>query len=74
MEAAAFMKTSQLSELILSQIWELADTAGKGYLDKQTFSVAMKLIAVAQTGQDPTPASLTQSHPPPNMVQYSCAA
>ncbi|ELT99399.1 hypothetical protein CAPTEDRAFT_88641, partial [Capitella teleta] len=67
MEAAAYMKKSGLSEHILSHIWEMADAAGKGYLDKHTFSVAMKLIAVAQTGQEATSASLTQLHPPPNM-------
>lgn len=64
-----FQAKGQLGLFFFSnQIWEMADPSGKGYLDKQAFCAAMKLIAVAQTGQEASLALLTTDHPPPNMV------
>ncbi|CAG13503.1 unnamed protein product, partial [Tetraodon nigroviridis] len=47
------------------QIWDLADPEGKGYLDKQGFFVALRLVAGAQSGQDVSLSSLGLTAPPP---------
>uniref|UniRef100_H3DQX9 Epidermal growth factor receptor pathway substrate 15-like 1a n=1 Tax=Tetraodon nigroviridis TaxID=99883 RepID=H3DQX9_TETNG len=46
-------------------IWDLADPEGKGYLDKQGFFVALRLVAGAQSGQDVSLSSLGLTAPPP---------
>ena len=51
------------------QIWDLSDPTGKGYLDKTGFTVALKLIALAQTRQDLTITNLTMETPAPNLVK-----
>ncbi|XP_031620846.1 epidermal growth factor receptor substrate 15-like 1 isoform X2 [Contarinia nasturtii] len=48
--AAKFLKKSGLSDVVLSRIWDLSDPTGKGYLDKSGLFVALKLVALAQTG------------------------
>ncbi|KAJ8270940.1 hypothetical protein GJAV_G00120980 [Gymnothorax javanicus] len=64
-EGALFLKKSGLSGSTLGKIWELADPNGKGYLDKQGFFVAMRLVACAQNGRDVSIASLALPVPPP---------
>uniref|UniRef100_A0A667IDG1 Epidermal growth factor receptor pathway substrate 15 n=1 Tax=Lynx canadensis TaxID=61383 RepID=A0A667IDG1_LYNCA len=49
-DAAVFLKRSGLPDLILGKIWDLADTNGKGILNKQEFFVALRLVACAQNG------------------------
>ncbi|CAB1314074.1 unnamed protein product, partial [Coregonus sp. 'balchen'] len=51
-EAALFLKKSGLPDVTLGKIWDLADPDGKGFLDKQGFYVALRLVACAQSGQD----------------------
>ena len=46
----------------------MSDPHGKGYLEKSGFFVALKLIALGQNGQDPSPAKLTVDAPQPNLV------
>uniref|UniRef100_A0A8C0F0B5 Epidermal growth factor receptor pathway substrate 15 like 1 n=1 Tax=Bubo bubo TaxID=30461 RepID=A0A8C0F0B5_BUBBB len=50
------------------QIWDLADPEGKGYLDKQGFYVALRLVACAQNGHDVNLSSLNLTVPPPKFV------
>ncbi|KAL3868078.1 hypothetical protein ACJMK2_040915 [Sinanodonta woodiana] len=70
LDAAVFLKKSNLKENILSQVWDLSDPTGKGYLEKPGFFVALKLIALAQNGQDLSIAKLTTETPPPNLGPY----
>ncbi|XP_065604916.1 epidermal growth factor receptor substrate 15-like 1 isoform X5 [Cyrtonyx montezumae] len=64
-EAALFLKKSGLSDIVLGKIWDLADPEGKGYLDKQGFYVALRLVACAQNGHEVTLSSLNLTVPPP---------
>ncbi|XP_073415966.1 epidermal growth factor receptor substrate 15-like 1 isoform X1 [Dendrobates tinctorius] len=70
-EAALFLKKSALSDVILGKIWDLADPDGKGYLDKQGFYVALRLVACAQSGHEVTLASLNMPVPQPKFSDTS---
>lgn len=67
LQAATFLKKSGLKQSYLSQIWELADSKGKGSLDKQGFFVALKLIALVQNGHEASINNLLISTPAPKM-------
>ena len=54
--------------ILFFQVWELSDPTGKGFLDKDGFFVAVKLIALAQNGQDVSMANVNAQIPPPTMV------
>uniref|UniRef100_A0A8C8R894 Epidermal growth factor receptor pathway substrate 15 n=1 Tax=Pelusios castaneus TaxID=367368 RepID=A0A8C8R894_9SAUR len=69
--AAAFLKKSGLTDLILGKIWDLADTDGKGILNKQEFFVALRLVACAQNGLDVSLSSLNLPVPPPRFTDTS---
>uniref|UniRef100_A0ACB8F459 Epidermal growth factor receptor substrate 15 n=1 Tax=Sphaerodactylus townsendi TaxID=933632 RepID=A0ACB8F459_9SAUR len=47
------------------KIWDLADTDGKGILNKQEFFVALRLVACAQNGLDVSLSSLNSPVSPP---------
>ncbi|XP_044285914.1 epidermal growth factor receptor substrate 15 isoform X2 [Varanus komodoensis] len=64
-DAAVFLKKSGLTDLILGKIWDLADTDGKGILNKQEFFVALRLVSCAQNGLDVSLSSLNLPVPPP---------
>ncbi|XP_070604515.1 epidermal growth factor receptor substrate 15-like 1 isoform X1 [Erythrolamprus reginae] len=64
-DAALFLKKSGLADAILGKIWDLADPEGKGFLDKQGFFIAMRLIACAQSGHDVVLSNLNLTLPPP---------
>jgi len=68
MDAARFLKKSQLSDVILSKIWDMADPQSRGSLDKSGLFVALKLCALAQTGKDLNMSNLNLELPPPKMV------
>ncbi|XP_068090304.1 epidermal growth factor receptor substrate 15-like 1 isoform X2 [Hyperolius riggenbachi] len=70
-EAALFLKKSALSDIVLGKIWDLADPEGKGYLDKQGFYVALRLVACAQSGHEINLASLNIPVPPPKFNDTS---
>uniref|UniRef100_A0A3Q4HWP3 Epidermal growth factor receptor pathway substrate 15-like 1a n=1 Tax=Neolamprologus brichardi TaxID=32507 RepID=A0A3Q4HWP3_NEOBR len=67
-EAALFLKKSGLPDLTLGKIWDLADPDGKGYLDKQGFYVALRLVACAQNSLEVSLSSLSLTVPPPKFV------
>ncbi|CAG5117244.1 unnamed protein product, partial [Candidula unifasciata] len=67
LDAANFLKRSKLSDTILSQVWDMSDPMGKGYLEKAGFFVALKLIALAQSKQEMSVAKLTVETPPPDL-------
>lgn len=68
MDAARFLKKSQLSDVILSKIWDMADPQSRGSLDKTGMFVALKLCAFAQAGRELNIANLSQDIAPPKMV------
>ncbi|XP_072457382.1 epidermal growth factor receptor substrate 15-like 1 isoform X5 [Notamacropus eugenii] len=70
-EAALFLKKSGLSDIVLGKIWDLADPEGKGFLDKQGFYVALRLIACAQNGHEVNLSSLNLNLPPPKFHDTS---
>ncbi|XP_026200794.1 epidermal growth factor receptor substrate 15-like 1 isoform X4 [Anabas testudineus] len=70
-EAALFLKKSGLPDITLGKIWDLADPDGKGYLDKQGFYVALRLVACAQSGQEVSLSSLNLTVPPPKFVSLT---
>ncbi|XP_006839819.1 PREDICTED: epidermal growth factor receptor substrate 15 [Chrysochloris asiatica] len=70
-DAAAFLKKSGLPDLILGKIWDLADTDGKGILNKQEFFVALRLVACAQNGLDVSLSSLNLPVAPPRFHDTS---
>ncbi|KAF8793285.1 Epidermal growth factor receptor substrate like protein [Argiope bruennichi] len=49
----------------------MSDPQGKGFLDKQGFYVALKLIALHQNGKDLTLANMNLDLPPPQMQTAS---
>ncbi|XP_055636494.1 epidermal growth factor receptor substrate 15-like 1 isoform X2 [Toxorhynchites rutilus septentrionalis] len=52
LDAAKFLKKSGLSDVVLSRVWDLSDPNGRGFLNKEGFFVALKLIGLAQEGSD----------------------
>ncbi|XP_074762334.1 epidermal growth factor receptor substrate 15 isoform X3 [Athene noctua] len=70
-DAAVFLKKSGLTDLVLGKIWDLADTDGKGILNKQEFFVALRLVACAQNGLDVSLSSLNLPVPPPRFTDTS---
>lgn len=74
MEAARFLKKSGLSDVVLSRVWDLSDPGGRGALDKAGFFVALKLVAMAQSGRDVNLSNMQlQDLPPPKMGEYKVA-
>ncbi|XP_054835580.1 epidermal growth factor receptor substrate 15-like 1 isoform X3 [Eublepharis macularius] len=64
-DAALFLKKSGLADAVLGKIWDLADPEGKGFLDKQGFFIALRLVACAQSGHDVSLTNLHLTLPPP---------
>eukprot|EP01137_Pigoraptor_chileana_P029101 Opistho-2@13861 len=62
--AATYFRTSALSDAMLAQIWTLA-VGGKPSVDKQSFFVALKLIALAQNGKEVALSNLSAQTPMP---------
>lgn len=61
------LKTSGLPTQLLGLIWEEADYAKRGYLDKRGVFIALKLVAAAQSGQSPSSACLGLPLGPPSL-------
>ncbi|CAG2162615.1 unnamed protein product, partial [Oppiella nova] len=66
-DAANFLKKSGLSQATLGKIWDLSDPNCKGFLDKRSLFVALKLIALVQNGRQPSIADLALNIPAPKM-------
>uniref|UniRef100_A0A674PPB5 Epidermal growth factor receptor pathway substrate 15 n=1 Tax=Takifugu rubripes TaxID=31033 RepID=A0A674PPB5_TAKRU len=67
-DAAVFLKRSGLADLVLGKIWDLADSERKGFLNKQQFFVALRLVACAQNGLEVALKSLSVAVQPPKFV------
>ncbi|XDV49313.1 hypothetical protein PO909_018588 [Leuciscus waleckii] len=70
-DAALFLKTSGLADLVLGKIWDLADSERKGSLNKQQFFVALRLVACAQNGLEVSLKCLNTAVPPPKFHDTS---
>ncbi|KAI5610165.1 epidermal growth factor receptor substrate 15 isoform X1 [Silurus asotus] len=64
-DAALFLKRSGLSDLVLGKIWDLADSERKGFLNKQQFFFALRLVACAQNDLEVALKSLAVAVPSP---------
>ena len=53
--------------LIFLQIWNLSDPNATGFLDKQGFFLALRLVALCQSGKEPCVANLSLSDPLPKL-------
>lgn len=70
MLAAKFLKKSGLSDVVLSRIWDLSDPTGRGFLDRQGLFVALKLVALAQAGNDINMGNINlETSNPPKVVR-----
>nr|XP_043631734.1 actin cytoskeleton-regulatory complex protein pan1 [Erigeron canadensis] len=54
-EAVSFFQASNLPKPVLAQIWQHADQNRTGFLGRQEFYNALKLVTVAQSKRDLTP-------------------
>ncbi|EDV22349.1 uncharacterized protein TRIADDRAFT_58856 [Trichoplax adhaerens] len=61
------LKKSNLKESVLHQIWELGDSSKDGYLNKKSFCIVLKLIALAQCGRDFSLSNVNFPAPPPDL-------
>ncbi|GAA0164120.1 membrane traffic protein [Lithospermum erythrorhizon] len=57
-EAVGFFKASNLSQNVLAQIWNYADHNKTGFLGRQEFYNALKLVTVAQSKRELTPETV----------------
>ncbi|CAH8306058.1 unnamed protein product [Eruca vesicaria subsp. sativa] len=55
-EAVAFFQRSGLHKNVLAQVWSHADAKNAGYLGREEFYNALKLVTVAQSRRELTPA------------------
>ncbi|XP_053694497.1 epidermal growth factor receptor substrate 15-like 1 isoform X2 [Sabethes cyaneus] len=67
-DAAKFLKKSGLSDVVLSRIWDLSDPTGRGFLTKEGFFVALKLIGLAQEGSEFNMKNIYNELPKPPKV------
>ena len=59
-DAVTFFSKSSLNQQALAKVWGCADLNRQGYLDKDGFIRAMRVIALAQIGVSPSVANLEQ--------------
>eukprot|EP00898_Chlorokybus_atmophyticus_P007677 jgi/Chlat1/7910/Chrsp68S07352 len=57
-DAIQFFARSQLRRETLAKIWVMADASRSGFLDKRAFARAMRLISLAQAGEEITPENI----------------
>eukprot|EP00250_Pteridium_aquilinum_P014854 c22237_g1_i1 orf=56-3061(+) len=77
-EAVSFFQGANLNREVLAKIWQYADQGQTGYLSRAEFYNALKLVTVAQTGRDLTPAIVSRalngpaaSQIPAPQIQYA---
>jgi hypothetical protein len=55
LEAINFFKATNIPQPTLAKIWKFADEGQRGFLSRQQFYNALKLVTIVQTGQELTP-------------------
>ncbi|KAK9062094.1 hypothetical protein SSX86_019279 [Deinandra increscens subsp. villosa] len=68
-EAVTFFKASGLPMPVLAQIWAHAEQKGTGYLGRAEFNNYLKLVTVAQSKRELTPAIVKAALNGPNSAQ-----
>ncbi|KAI2642050.1 hypothetical protein GGS21DRAFT_537300 [Xylaria nigripes] len=63
--AVQFFEKTRLDSRILGEIWQIADRENRGFLEATGFGVALRLIAHAQAGREPTSELALQQGPLP---------
>lgn len=66
-EAVPFFSQSNLSEVVLANIWDLADIRQEGRLNRDEFAVAMYLIRQQRMKQGDLPQTLPPALMPPSL-------
>ncbi|CAF0799548.1 unnamed protein product [Didymodactylos carnosus] len=66
-ESSSYFNRSNLKPEVLKDIWSLVDPTGKGYLDRRTFYIALKLISLAQNNLQFNYENLYQEVAPPTI-------
>jgi len=75
MDAVAFLSASGLSNEQLGAIWELADCKEpRGRLSQEEFFIALKLIALQQSGIPAGLDNIHQESPMPDLAEHTRAA
>ncbi len=64
-DAAAFLKKSSLPKGTLKQIWEIAAQTNVASMSRDEFYVALKLVALAQTGKEVSAQAILSDHDAP---------
>ncbi|KAI1431791.1 hypothetical protein GGR50DRAFT_677567 [Xylaria sp. CBS 124048] len=63
--AVQFFEKTRLDSRILGEIWQIADRENRGFLEATGFGIALRLIAHAQAGREPTAELALQQGPLP---------
>jgi epidermal growth factor receptor substrate 15 len=71
LDSLAFLRKSKLKEETLKIIYDLSDPVGKGYLDRQSFYIILKLVAIAQSENTISMESINIDTPPPNLGELN---
>lgn len=61
LEAVNFFQGANLQREVLAKIWQYADQGQTGFLSRPEFYNALKLVTVAQTGRELTPAIVNRA-------------
>ncbi|KAI0028359.1 hypothetical protein K488DRAFT_89829 [Vararia minispora EC-137] len=69
--AVSVFSGSGLPTTTLGEIWNVADSDNKGFLDRNGVAAAIRLIGHAQAGKTVSDALLSQPGPPPSISGYS---
>ncbi|KAJ7557180.1 hypothetical protein O6H91_05G115200 [Diphasiastrum complanatum] len=68
-EAVAFFKGANLPQLILAKIWQYSDQRKTGFLSREEFYNALKLVTIAQAGRELTPEIVQAAFTGPATLQ-----
>lgn len=69
--AVKFFEKTGLDSRILGEVWQIADQENRGFLTPAGFGVALRLIAHAQAGREPTPQLALQPAPIPRFDGFT---
>ena len=63
-DAVTFFQKSGVSRDVLARVWDMANSARLGYLDRLSFHKAMDLISLAQQGETSLALPFLPLYPP----------
>ncbi|KAH7365120.1 hypothetical protein KP509_18G009900 [Ceratopteris richardii] len=68
-EAVAFFQGANLQREVLAKVWQYADKGQTGFLSRPEFYNALRLVTVAQSGRELTPALVNKALSEPTVSQ-----